>query len=274
MILRLIALAGVILALLLAEEHAKHCLPSFPGAEGAGACASGGRGGSVYRVINLNADGPGSLADAVSRPNRIVVFAVSGTIDLTRKNGKHSGALQIAQPNITVAGQSAPGEGICIRGGSIHVAAGNVILRHLRVRRGYVASGSSGDSVDIKGQFENVIVDHISTSWATDENLTLTNATNVTAQYCIAAEGLDYYNPEQSPFRHSEGSLFGSHTPGGHMTIHHTIYAHNRLRNPRTTGHSGPGAPPVLSFSQQRHLRREGVHLAHRQPAGLSELDQ
>src|SRR5437763_2094361 len=110
MILRLTALTGVVLALLLADGHAKSCLPAFPGAEGAGACASGGRGGSVYRVTNLNAEGPGSLADAVSRPNRIVVFAVSGTIDLTRKNGKHSGSLQIAQPNITIAGQTAPGE--------------------------------------------------------------------------------------------------------------------------------------------------------------------
>jgi len=248
MILRLTALGCVLAALLLSEGQTKTCLPAFPGAEGAGACASGGRGGSVYVVTNLNADGPGSLADAVSRPNRIVIFAVSGTIDLTRKKGKHSGSIQIAQPNITVEGQSAPGEGICIRGGSIQVAAGNVILRYLRVRRGFVASGNSGDAIDIKGQFSNVIVDHVSTSWATDENLTLTNANNVTAQYSIAAEGLDYYNPEQSPFRHSEGSLFGSQTPGGHMTIHHTIYAHNRLRSPRTTGHSGPGAPPVLDF--------------------------
>src|SRR5437762_1246201 len=82
-----------------------------------------------------------------------------------------------------------------------------------RVRRGFIASGNSGDSIAIKGQFENVIADHVSASWATDENLTLTNANNVTAQYSIAAEGLDYYNPEQSPFRHSEGSLFGSQTP-------------------------------------------------------------
>src|SRR5690348_4984886 len=116
MILRLATLSGVLAALLLSQGQTKTCLPAFPGAEGAGACASGGRGGSVYVVTNLNTDGPGSLADAVSRPNRIVVFGVSGTIDLTRKNGKHSGSIQIAQPNITVEGQSAPGEGICIRG--------------------------------------------------------------------------------------------------------------------------------------------------------------
>src|SRR5436189_1080677 len=148
-----------------AEEEPPRIL-AFPGAEGAAAYATGGRGGSVYRVTNLNADGPGSLADAVSQPNRIVVFAVSGTIDLTRTKGKHSGSIQIAQPNITIAGQSSPGEGICIRGGGIHVAAGNVIVRYMRVRRGFIASGNSGDSVTIKGQLENVILDHVSTSWA------------------------------------------------------------------------------------------------------------
>src|SRR5579862_6333042 len=145
------------LALLIASDDAR--LPAFPGAEGAGAYATGGRGGSVYRVTNLNAEGPGSLADAVSRPNRIVVFTVSGIIDITRKEGKHAGSIKIMQPNITIEGQSAPGEGICIRGGSIHVGAGNVIIRYLRVRRGYVTKGSSGDSIDIKGDFENVIVD-------------------------------------------------------------------------------------------------------------------
>src|SRR4051794_39474860 len=110
MILRLAGLSCVVVALLLSQGQTKSCLPAFPGAEGAGACATGGRGGSVYRVTTLNADGPGSLADAVSQPNRIVVFAVSGTIDLTRTKGKHSGAIRIAQPNITIEGQSAPGE--------------------------------------------------------------------------------------------------------------------------------------------------------------------
>src|SRR5689334_18789224 len=123
MILRLGSLGSVVLALLLAPGPAKTCLPAFPGAEGAGACASGGRGGSVYHVTNLHADGPGSLADAVSQPNRIVVFDISGTIELSRKDGKHSGAISIMHPNITVAGQTAPGEGICIRGGSIKVGA-------------------------------------------------------------------------------------------------------------------------------------------------------
>jgi hypothetical protein len=236
-------------------------VPAFPGAEGAGALASGGRHGTVYRVSNLNPRGPGSLADAVSQPNRIVVFTVSGTIDLKR-------SITLAQPNITIAGQTAPGEGICLKGGSLHIAAGNVIVRYLRVRRGFSVIGDQGDSIDIKGDFHDVIVDHVSTSWATDENLTLTNANRVTAQYAIAAEGLDYFNPNQSPNRHSEGSLFGSHSPAGQMTIHHTLYAHNRLRNARTTGGGDP--PPNLDFRNNviydwkeyaTHTGSEPVHL-------------
>src|ERR1700685_1442033 len=100
---------------------AAESVPAFPGAEGGGMFTTGGRGGSVYRVTNLNVDGPGSLADAVSQPNRIVVFEVSGIIDLARgKDGKEKGGkLPVAQPNITIAGQTAPGEGICLKGGAL-----------------------------------------------------------------------------------------------------------------------------------------------------------
>ncbi len=243
--MRKASLTGWWLLLLLCGVPLFGQIPAFPGAEGAGAQASGGRAGSVYRVTNLNTSGPGSFADAVSRPNRIIVFTVSGTIDLGT-GGKSKRALVIAQPNLTIEGQTAPGEGICIRGGSLRIAASNVIVRHLRIRRGSNTLGDMGDAINVKGDLENVILDHVSTSWATDENLTLTVANRVTAQYSIAAEGLDYFNPNQSPNRHSEGSLFGSQTPGGAMTIHHSLYAHNRLRNPRTTGGGSP--PPHLDF--------------------------
>ena len=242
-------------------------IPAFPDAEGAGAQTTGGRTGTVYQVTNLKCEGPGSLAEAVSQPNRIVVFAVSGTIDLAG-SGKRKRSLEIAHPNVTIAGQTAPGEGICIRGGSIRVMAGNVIIRHLRVRRGFNVIGEQGDAINIKGDFADVIVDHVSASWGSDETLTLTNANRVTAQYSIASEGLDYFNPNQSPNRHSEGSLFGSGAPGGVMTIHHTLYAHNRLRNARTTGGSEP--PPNLDFRNNvvydwkeyaTHTGSEVVHL-------------
>src|SRR4051812_50160132 len=116
-----------VLFLVLAASMARAEIPAFPGAEGAGMYATGGRGGTVYRVTNLHADGPGSLADAVSQPNRIVVFAVSGIIDLTREKGerRRGGRIAMAQPNITIAGQSAPGEGICLKGGVLEISASN-----------------------------------------------------------------------------------------------------------------------------------------------------
>ncbi len=254
-------------------------IPAFPGAEGAGAFTTGGRGGEVFTVTNLNASGPGSLADAVSGPDRIVVFAVSGIIDLARE-GK-GGHLVVAYPSITIAGQTAPGEGICLRGGSLDIHAGNVIVRHLRSRRGYVAEGDMGDAITVKpmatgekkdaggrtpaafekirikkiargkqvsafSDLDHILIDHCSTSWATDENLTVTHAGFSTVSWCIAAEGLDYANPRQTPPRHSEGGLWGSAAPDGRATLHHVLYAHNRLRNPRTT--AGDEIPPVLTL--------------------------
>ena len=258
-------------------------VPAFPGAEGGGALTTGGRGGSVYRVTNLHADGPGSLADAVSQPNRIVVFEVSGIIDLTGgKEGKPKGGrLEIAQPNITIAGQTAPGEGICLKGGALEISASNVIVRYLRSRRGFVRDTDSGDAIEVKpatkgvateaagetteafdkrkakkaerGKFmhafdslNNIVIDHCSASWATDENLTVTHSDHTTVSYCIAAEGLDYTNSKQTPPNHSEGSLWGSETPDGRATMHHVLYANNRLRNPRMTG--GADVPAVLTL--------------------------
>jgi pectate lyase len=258
-------------------------VPAFPGAEGAGRYASGGRGGEIVHVTNLKADGPGSLADAVSRPNRIVVFDVSGTIDLTlEKNGnRRGGHIVVDQPNITIAGQTAPGEGICLKGGSLDISASNVIVRHLRSRRGWIADRDTGDAIEVKppsvgeqstasgtstaafekrkakkaergklihefDELSQIVIDHCSTSWATDENLTVTHADRSTVSWCIAAEGCDYYNAKQTPPNHSEGSLWGSPAPDGRATMHHMLYAHNRLRNPRTTG--GEDVPPVLNF--------------------------
>lgn len=258
-------------------------VPAFPGCEGAGKLTTGGRSGSLYVVTNLNKSGPGSFADAVSEPNRIVTFAVSGLIDLseTKKDKVKSGKLVIEKPDITVLGQTAPGEGICLKGGSLVVSASNVIIRYLRSRRGFVCDSDSGDAMEFKplstgiqaqagGQtderfqrrmekkkergkdmhtfaaMENIVLDHCSTSWATDENMTITHANNTSVSWCIAAEGLDYANPKQTPPNHSEGSLWGSAVANGRATMHHTLYAHNRLRNPRMTG--GDDVPAVLTF--------------------------
>ncbi len=133
----------ITLLLLLAVSTLHAAIPAFPGAEGAGAMATGGRGGSVYSVTSLEKDGPGTLADAVSAPSRIIVFAISGIIDLDGKK------LEITQPNSTIAGQSAPGEGICLKHGTLKINASNVIVRHIRVRRGFIEEGDAGDAVEI-----------------------------------------------------------------------------------------------------------------------------
>jgi len=257
--------------------------PAFPGVLGAGAATTGGRGGSVVHVTNLASDGPGSLAEAVSQANRIVIFDVSGIIDLSNGKGDKlkSGKLSIEHPNITIAGQTAPGEGICIKGGSLNISASNVIVRHLRARRGWLCEGDTGDCIEVKplsigeatspvdqtdeafkkrkdkkterGKFihefaelSNIVIDHCSTSWATDENLTVTHADRTSVSWSIAAEGCDYPNPKQTPPNHSEGSLWGSEAPSGSASLHHVLYAHNRLRNPRTTGGADP--PAVLTM--------------------------
>ena len=241
--------------------------------------ATGGRGGTVVHVTNLKPDGPGSLAEAVSAPGRIVVFDVSGIIDLAR-DGK-GGKIAVEHPNITIAGQTAPGEGICLRGGALQISASNVIVRHIRARRGFVSEGDMGDSLSVKpkakgektaatgrtdeefekvrikklargrqvGDFddlENILIDHCSASWATDENLTVTHAGHATISFSIAAEGLDYANANQTPPNHSEGGLWGSAASDGRSSMHHVLYAHNRLRNPRTT--AGADIPPVLTL--------------------------
>ncbi len=278
-------------------------VPAFPGVEGAGEGATGGRGGAIVRVTNLHAKGPGSFADALSAGNRIVVFEVSGVIDLNGDQDAKGGKVEIAEPNVTILGQTAPGEGICLKHGTLVIRMGNVIVRHLRVRRGCVREGDMGDAIDVKpdakgvklapaGQtrvdfekikkkkaergkemsefadLDDVVIDHCSTSWATDENLTVTHTGRATISYSIAAEGLDYPNPQQTPPNHSEGSLWGSSAPDGRSTMHHLLYAHNRLRNPRTVG--GADVPPVLTFYNNvvydwseypTHTGSERVHL-------------
>ena len=192
------------------------------------------------------------------------------------------GKITIDQPYITIAGQTAPGEGICLKNGCLDIKAGEVIVRHIRSRRGFIADGDSGDSLTVKPEMkkatgpkagtdpeqqkkieekkkergkdvkmpavnlENILLDHISASWSTDENLSVTHPNWTTAQFCIMSEGLDYANPKQTPPRHSEGSLWGVSAPDGRSTFHHNLYAHNRLRNPRTTGGDSPFA--VLEF--------------------------
>ena len=186
---------------------------AFPGAEGYGAYASGGRGGTVVHVTNLNDSGAGSLADAVSKPGRIVVFDVGGVIDITKSN------LTIAS-NITIAGQTAPGEGITLYGGRV-IAAGssNVIIRYIRMR-GSIAMNRSKCTLTLDN-CDKVILDHCSISWGRWDNVHIKDATNITWQNCIISEGID---PQR----------FGAITDGTtNWTVAHCLWADNKSRNPK-----------------------------------------
>lgn len=186
---------------------------AFPGAEGYGAYASGGRGGTVVHVTNLNDSGAGSLAEAVSKPGRIVVFDVGGVIDITKSN------LTIAS-NITIAGQTAPGEGITLYGGRV-IAAGssNVVIRYIRMR-GSIAMNRSKCTLTLDN-CDKVILDHCSISWGRWDNVHIKDATNITWQNCIISEGID---PQR----------FGAITDGTtNWTVAHCLWADNKSRNPK-----------------------------------------
>jgi hypothetical protein len=192
---------------------------AFPGAEGSGRFAAGGRGGAVYEVTNLNNSGAGSIVDAVSQPNRTVVFRVSGTIAL-------GSVILKPKSNITIAGQTAPGDGICIKGRiQIKNNAHDIIIRYIRVRVDAGFANDNGDAIDIASG-NNIIIDHVTASYGRDETISCQgDSNNVTVQWCILSEALTFQN-------HSYGSLIRGQN-GQKKTYHHNLYAHNQSRNPR-----------------------------------------
>lgn len=215
--------------------------PAFPGAEGFGAETRGGRGGRVIQVTTLADDGPGSLRAAVEAEGpRIVVFRVAGTIALQSD-------LKIEQPYITIAGQSAPGQGITLRDRQLVVAADEVIIRYIRSRHGDV-SRAEGDAISLAAG-RNIIVDHCSASWSVDETLSVSQRlregmlplTNVTVQWCIISEALD--NSVHEEGAHGYGSLIrGSF--GARYSFHHNLWAHHRARMPRPGNFESAAADP------------------------------
>jgi hypothetical protein len=202
-------------------------LPAFPGAEGAGKFATGGRDGDVYIVSNLNNSGTGSLRHAVDTApaaGRMIVFSVGGTIDLLSD-------INIDSPKVTIAGQTAPG-GITLAHRALRINnTNNVIVQHLAVRPGDFATAPNvyePDSIGIQSS-SNVILDHVSASWSTDEVLSVTHgSTNVTVQWSLVTEAL--HNSNHSKGNHGYGGIIH----GGETTLHHNLYAHNRSRNPAT----------------------------------------
>lgn len=223
-------------------------LPAFPGAEGFGTETIGGRGGVVIKVTNTNDSGAGSLRDAlenVSGP-RIVVFDTGGLITLSE-------SIRITDPYVTIAGQTAPGDGIAIRSAPLVVATHDVIIRNLRFRVGDLADGSdptSRDGITIStsggnSDVYNVVVDHSSVAWGVDENVSTWSSSNngfithdVTIQRSITGEALndsihvDEGTSGTAP--HSMGALLGR--DGYNISFHHNLLAHNHDRNPRISG--------------------------------------
>ena len=229
----------------LAADSTEASVPAFPGAQGYKAYTPGGRGGRVIAVTSLAAEGRGTLQAALrTKGPRIVVFRVAGTIAL-------QGDIAVTEPFITLAGQTAPGDGICIRGGALRVRTHDVVIRHLRVRVGDHPVGrepGNRDALYVSGspdEVYNVVIDHCSVSWAIDETLgTWYGASDVTFQWCLISESLlDSLHPEGP---HGMGVLFGS-SGGQRFTMHHCLIAHHNRRHPRISI-SKDREPAILDF--------------------------
>ena len=206
-------------------------LPVFPGAEGFGTRTPAGRGGKVIEVTSLADDRPGTLRAAFNDSSpRIIVFRVSGTIEL-------KGSLFINHPFVTVAGQTAPGDGICIKNAGIVITTHDVLLQHLRVRPGNEGDVNAdvNDAIEILGRHAhvdgayNVVLDHISASWGEDETVsTWFGAHDITISWCIISEALNKSRHRKRT--HSAGLLIGDSSYN--VSVHHTLLAHNDFRNP------------------------------------------
>jgi pectate lyase len=211
------------------EDLPQADIPAFPGAQGGGMYSFGGRGGKVYVVTNVNDSGPGSFREAVEAGGpRFVVFNVAGIIKLKSR-------VRVRAPYITIDGSSAPGDGVCIAGAAVAIDTHDVVIRHMRFRRGETWVGDRDDSLG-GHPVGNIMIDHVSASWGLDEDMSVYRhmysppdgskflklpTVNVTIQNSIFSEALDTYD-------HAFGSTLG----GYNSTFHHNLWACNTGRNP------------------------------------------
>jgi len=226
-------------ALLVAAPSGAQTL-AFPGAEGAGRYSAGGRGGVILHVTSLDDSGPGSLRAAIeARGPRTILFDVAGTIRLASD-------LVIREPRVTIAGQSAPGGGVALADGTLIVDADDVVIRHIRARRGDRTPGE-GDSVWIRGG-RGIILDHVSASWSVDETLSASaryenggGFYDLTVQWSIIAESLRHSHHSKGD--HGYGSLIRGGR-GARISFHHNLWADHVARMPRPGNYAGPETDP------------------------------
>jgi hypothetical protein len=241
--------------------------PAFPGALGFGASTPGGRGGEIIRVTTLAPEGVGSIAAAFRKKGpRIIVFEVGGVIDLAGKR------LKLSEPFVTIAGATAPAPGITLIRGGIDITAHDVIVQHIAVRPGEAGrakkSGWEVDGVSTIGA-SNVLIDHCSFTWATDENLSASGARfdgetvsdwraktshHITFSNCLIAEALSRSTHEKG--EHSKGTLL--HDNGTNLSVIGNLYACNVERNPLTKG----GVHAVIVNNWISNPGRRAIHSA------------
>lgn len=237
------------------EDLPQARIPAFPGAWGGGMYSFGGRGGKVYVVTSLEDSGPGTFREACEAGGaRIVVFNVAGIIQLEDR-------IRIRAPYITIAGNTAPGYGVCIAGNTVEIETHDVIIRHMRFRRGSTDAGDRNDSLG-GNPVGNIMIDHVSASWGLDENLSMYRhmytpsgsdralklpTVNITIQNCIVSEGLNIYN-------HAFGSTLG----GRNTMFHHNLYASNTGRVP-SIGMGGDFSWVNNTIFNWRHRTMDGI---------------
>jgi pectate lyase len=214
---------------------------AFPGAEGFGRFARGGRGGDVYHVINLNDDGAGSLRDGIhtAKGPRTIVFDVDGTIELKRP-------LRVDRSFLTIAGQTAPGDGICLKDQTFEIRqASHLIVRYLRVRLGDKNKPPHQDPDGMTtDDIENVIFDHLTVSWGIDGNHDLRRGGNFTLQWSIYAEALN----ESLHDKGAHAMLASFRDLTGSISLHHNLFASSRDRHPTLAGGSKTRPGLVVDF--------------------------
>jgi len=217
-------------------------VPAFPGAEGFGAETPGGRGGKVIAVTTLADAGPGSFRAACEMDGaRIVVFRIAGTITLQRP-------VVVKHPFLTIAGQSAPGDGVCLRGASFGIATHDVVVRYLRVRLGD-QSGREDDCIDLLNGAHHCIIDHCSATWSVDECLSTSGVNaDCTIQWCLIGESLN--QSKHAKGKHGYGSLARANGP---ISWHHNLWIHNDARNPRLGDNYGRG-PTFPTFDVRNNI--------------------